>query len=84
MIVGALQGMIFNISPGVVSLYKYCQDMEDDWSSQVHHNFSIVHLMIHNTIIWDDAVHRKQDQAPSQFYREIGQQKIDIRLKLEK
>ena len=55
MIVGALQGMIFNISPVVVSLYKYCQDMEDDWSSQVHHNISIVELMIHNTIICHDG-----------------------------
>ena len=40
--VGAEQGMIFNISPVVVSLYKYCQDMEDDWGSRVHHNISIV------------------------------------------
>ena len=41
--------------------------MEDDWSSQVHHNFSIVHLVIHNTIICDDGKHRKQDQGPSQL-----------------
>ena len=40
--VGALEGMIFNISPVAVSLYKYCQDMEDDWGSGVHHNISIV------------------------------------------
>ena len=49
------QGMIFNISPVVVSLYKYWQDMEDDWSSQVHHNISIVHHVIHNTIICDGS-----------------------------
>ena len=29
--------------------------MEDDWSSQVHHNISIVELMIHNTIICHDG-----------------------------
>ena len=71
MIVGVEQGMIFNISPGVVSLYKYCQDMEDDWSSQVHHNFSIVHLMIHNTIITAAAQHYQSQKDEEMRNRNI-------------
>ena len=61
--VGAELGMIFNISPVVVSLYKYCQDMEDDWGSRVHHNISIVNLMIHNTIICHARIENHQHRA---------------------